>query len=138
MADRVPHPCEVAESTGRLVHGIEPFALFCAYHLGITAENRAVFQNIHHVARRFATSVEVIQEALIAYGLDSDTLIHSPFPLASAQADVQVSPPGVDLVGLARMHYEALLQTPPGGRDWEAEMREAAEENRRIFDEDKG
>ena len=131
-----PHPSRQAELEGDFVAGIEPFALFCAYHLGITEENRYRFQNVHEVARRFGASVEAVQSALKAYGLDPDTLIHSGFELASAQADVQLSPPGVDLTVLARMHYEALLEAEPSERDWEAELRQAEEENRRIFGDD--
>lgn len=131
-----PHPARVAEERRVLVAGIEPFALFCAYHLGITAENRYRFQNVHEVARRFGVRVDEVQAALARYGLDPDTLIHSGFDLASAQADVQLSPDGVDLTVLARMHYEALLDAEPGGRDWEAELSQAKEENQRIFGEE--
>lgn len=136
MSDRPLHPSRRAELEDELVAGIEPFALFCAYHLGITEANGYRFQNVHEVARRFAASVEEVQEALKAYALDPDTLVHSGFDLAAAQADVQLSPPGVDLVVLARMHYEALLEAEPSTRDWEAELKQAAEENREIFGDD--
>lgn len=127
------HPARLAEQNARYHCGLEPFALFCAYHLGIGEDNRCRFQNVNEVARRFGVSVADVQEALCAYGLDSDTLIDTDFDLASAQADVQVSPPGVDLVSLARMHYDALLCAEPKARDWEAELAEAAAENERIF-----
>lgn len=136
MASRDLHPSRRAELHGDFIAGIEPFALFCAYHLGITDENRYRFQNVHEVARRFAASVDEVQEALRAYALDPDTLVHSGFDLAAAQADVQLSPPGVDLVVLARMHYEALLEAEPSARDWDAELRQAEEENRKIFGDD--
>jgi hypothetical protein len=126
------HPAKVAEREGAYL-GIDPFALFCAYHLGITAENRYAFQNLHQVARRFGVDASEVQEALRRYALDPDVLLHAGFDLASAQADVQLSPEGVDLVVLARMHYEALLEAEPGARDWEGELRAAAEENERIF-----
>lgn len=116
-----------------MVAGIEPFALFCAYHLGITAENTYRFQNVHEVARRFGVSVDEVQDALRAYALDPDVLLHAGFDLAAAQADVQLSPPGVDLTVLARMHYEAVLDAEPFARDWEDELSRAAEENGRIF-----
>lgn len=127
------HPARRAEAGFGLVAGIDPFALFCAYHLGITPENTYRFQNVHEVARRFRVSAEEVLEALRAYALDSDVLIHSGFDLASAQADVQLSPAGVDLTVLARMHYEAVLEAEPNARDWDDELSRAAEENERIF-----
>lgn len=127
------HPARRAERGHGVVSGIDPFALFCAYHLGITAENRYRHQNLHEVARRFGVSSDEVQEALRAYALDPDVLLHSGFDLASAQADVQLSPAGVDLVVLARMHYEAVLDAEPGGRDWQAELARAASENEEIF-----
>lgn len=127
------HPARRAEAGEGVVAGIDPFALFCAYHLGITAENTYRFQNVHEVARRFGVSSEEIQDALRAYRLDPDVLIHVGFDLASAQADVQLSPEGVDLTVLARMHYEAVLEAEPNARDWQEELSRAAEENEAIF-----
>lgn len=132
------HPARLAEQNARFQSGLEPFALFCAYHLGIGEDNRCRFQNVNEVARRFGVGVSELQEALRAYALDSDTLIDVDFDLASAQADVQVSPPGVDLVSLARMHYDALLEAAPKSRDWEAELADAAAENELIFGSPQG
>lgn len=133
MSKAEQHPARLAEQNARFLSGLEPFALFCAYHLGIGEDNRCRFQNVNEVARRFGVSVSEVQEALRAYALDSDTLINMDFDLAGAQADVQVSPPGVDLVSLARMHYDALLEAAPKSRDWEAELADAAAENELIF-----
>lgn len=127
------HPARRAERGEGVVSGIDPFALFCAYHLGISDENTYRHQNLHDVARRFGVGRDDVQEALRAYALDPDVLLHSGFDLASAQADVQLSPAGVDLTVLARMHYEAVLDAEPGGRDWQSELSRAAEENERIF-----
>jgi hypothetical protein len=126
------HPARLA-ARGQAYLGIDPFELFCAYHLGITAENHYRFQNLHQVARRFGVEAEEVQEALRRYGLDPDVLLHTGFDLASAQADVQLSPAGVDLTVLARMHYEALLDSEPNTRDWEGELEQAARENELIF-----
>jgi hypothetical protein len=127
------HPARRAERGQGRCSGIDPFALFCAYHLGITDENTYRFQNVHEVARRFGKSSDEVQAALAAYRLDSDVLLHSGFDLASAQADVQLSPAGVDLTVLARMHYEAVLDAEPFARDWEAELSRAREEKEEIF-----
>lgn len=127
------HPARRAERGHGVVSGIDPFALFCAYHLGISAENSYRFQNVHEVARRFGVSSDEVQTALRAYALDPDVLLHSGFDLASAQADVQLSPAGVDLTVLARMHYEQVLDAEPGARDWQGELSRAAAENEEIF-----
>jgi hypothetical protein len=132
------HPARRAERGIGVVSGIDPFALFCAYHLGITDENTYRFQNVHQVARRFGVGADEVQAALEAYALDSDVLIHTGFDLAGAQADVQLSPEGVDLTVLARMHYEAVLEAEPGARDWHEELSRAAEENERIFGRGRG
>jgi hypothetical protein len=121
------------EDEDELLFGIDPFELFCAYHLGITEENTYRFQNANQVARRFDVEVEELFEALRAYGLDPDKLLHSGFDLASAQADVQLSPEGVDLTVLAQMHYESLLSSERDSRDWEAELSRDAAENERTF-----
>ncbi|MFZ9886138.1 MAG: hypothetical protein ACO3JL_01445 [Myxococcota bacterium] len=136
--DQGEHPARRAERGEGVVCGLEPFPLFCAYHLGLTGPQSYRFMNIHQVARHFEVSVDDVQQALIAYQLDSDVLLHIGFDLAAAQADVQLSPAGVDLYALARMHYDTLLQAPTKARDWERELARAAEENDEIFGKDRG
>jgi len=128
-----PHPAELARASGRLVAGIDPFALFCAYHLGLTEQGGYRFQNIHDVARRFHVDTATIEQALLAYGLDTDRMLSSSFDAAAAQVDIQVSPPGVDLLGLAQMHWELLLASTPAARDWKRELDEDAAENERTY-----
>ena len=112
---------------------VDAFDLFCAYHLGITAENTYAFQNAPQVARRFGLDPADLDAQLKHHGLHPDQLIRSDFDLAGAQADIQLSPPGVDLTVLARMHYEMFLEADPEGRDWDAELQQAADENDAIF-----
>ena len=45
-------------------YGITPFELFCAYHLGITADDQYQFQNIHDVAKRFGCVSGVVKQLL--------------------------------------------------------------------------
>jgi hypothetical protein len=123
----------VALTSGHLVRGIDPFELFCAYHLGLTAAGAYKFQNVHDVARRFHVEPTDIEDALRAYGLDTERLLSSSFDTASAQVDIQVSPPGVDLVGLAQMHWEALLDSQENARDWKRELADDEAENARTF-----
>lgn len=127
------HPALRALQSKRFVDGIDPFALFCAYHLGLFPDGRARFAHIHDVARAFSVEKETIERALAAYALTPDDLVHSTFDVASAQADVQVSPPGVDLFLLARMHFDALTESYGESRDWERELAEDAAENDRVF-----
>lgn len=132
------HPARRAERGDGVVCGLEPFALFCAYHLGLTGPQGYRFMNVHQVARHFEVSVDDVQSALAAYQLDSDVLLHGGFDLAAAQADVQLSPAGVDLYGLARMHYDQLLAASPTARDWQRELERAAAENEEIFGREGG
>jgi len=131
--ERAPHPAMAALASGRFTEGIDPFALFCAYHLGLFPDGRARFAHIHDVARAFSVDKEAVERALTAYALTPDDLVHSTFDVASAQADVQVSPPGVDLFLLARMHFDALTESYGETRDWERELADDAAENARVF-----
>ncbi len=113
--------------------GIEAFDLFCAYHLGITAEGGYRFQNIHQVAQRFGTNAGVIRQLLSDLGMDSDTVVHSSFDLAGAQVDIMLAPDGIDRVELARAMYRDFRQAPRRDRDWARELAEDARDNERIF-----
>lgn len=117
----------------RKVFGLDPFDLFCAYHLGITAQNTYRFQNVHDVAQRMDSSAGEVRQALQEYGMDPDAVIHSRFNMASAQVDIQVSPPGVDLKVLGRMHYEEFLGSPKKARAWELELAEDQDANQETF-----
>lgn len=135
--DPQDHPAERARRSRRLVHGLDPFELFCAYHLGLFPDGSVRFANLHQVAQAFGVEPEDVLEALRAYHLDPDRLLHAGVDLAGAQADVQVSPPGVDLTAVALLHYEAALVAEPESRDWRAELEEDEAANRSIFgDED--
>ena len=127
------HPAARARSEGRLVAGLDPFALFCAYHLGITEDGRYRFQNVHDVARRFGVAKDDVDAALRAYAMAAEDLVQSDFDVASAQVDMQVSPAGVDLVGLAAMHWDAFLAAKPRARDWDKELAADAAANEATY-----
>src|SRR5689334_17967624 len=114
-------------------HGIDPCTLFCAYYLGITADDRYEFQNIHQVAKRFGTSPGVIRQLLQDFGMDTDSIVHSTFDLAAAQIDVMRVPEGVSRTEVARAHYEQFLTAPRGQRDWAGELEQDARENEKTF-----
>ena len=112
---------------------LDPFLLFCAYHLGLDARGRRRFSNIHDVARDFGVEVDVVDAALQKHRLDAARLLNLDFDLVSAQLDIQASPPGVDLLSIAQMHWDLLQQAPEKPRDWAAEAEDAARENDAIF-----
>jgi hypothetical protein len=101
---------------------IDPFDLFCAYHLGITQEDTYRIQNIHEVARRFGTNAAAVRQTLSAYGMDADDIVHSGFDLASAQIDIMVAPAGISRRELARPLFDEFRAAPRRARDWAKEM----------------
>lgn len=112
---------------------IEPFSLFCAYHLGITEEGAYRFQNIHQVAKRFGTNAGVIKQLLSDFDMDSDTIIHSSFDMAGAQVDIMLAPEGINRTELGRDFYEQFRAAPRRTRNWARELEEDARANERIF-----
>jgi hypothetical protein len=114
-------------------HKLDPFALFCAYYLGINADDTYRQANIQDVARRFGVSTGVIKQALYDYHMDPDTLLNCDFDLAMAQIDIQVSPPGVSKTELARGIFEEFQASKKGSRDWERQLAEDREANSRVF-----
>jgi hypothetical protein len=129
-----PEPRREVVNTGLAQrNGIDAFELFCAYHLGITADNGYAFQNIHQVAKRLKTNAAVIRQILSELGMDPDAIVHSSFDLASAQVDIMLAPEGVSRVELARELYQEFRQAPRRDRNWAKELAEDARENERIF-----
>jgi hypothetical protein len=114
-------------------YGVAPFDLFCAYHLGITADGGYRFQNVHDVARRFGCSSGVIKQLLTEFGMDSDSIVQSKFDMASAQVDVMAAPEGVSRDEMARAMYDEYRRAPRRARDWKSELAEDARENERVF-----
>ncbi len=112
---------------------INPFDLFCAYHLGITADKSYKPANIHDVARRFGVESAEIRQALQANGMDPETMLDIDFDLTMAQIDIQVAPEGVDRVELAKGIFEEFRAAPRKKRDWRRLLEEDARENRKTF-----
>lgn len=109
------------------------FALFCAYHLGLDRFGRRRFATIHDVARAVGVDRDAVDAALVRHGLDAASMLQRDFDLASAQLDIQASPPGVDLVTIAQMHWELFCEAPVRERDWSREADDDARENERVF-----
>lgn len=114
-------------------HGIDAFALFCAYHLGITASDGYEFQNVHQVARRFGVSSGIIKQILQDLAMDPDRLVNSDFDLSSAQIDVLEVPDGVSRTEVAREHWDAFRRAKLKPRDWQRELAADARANESTF-----
>jgi len=115
------------------VANLEPFDLFCAYHLGIGPNKQYKPSNINEVANRFRQEPGIIRQALKEYGMDSASLLDRDFDMALAQLDIQVAPEGVDRLELAKTIYEDYLESPYQKRDWKKILDEDRMENRKIF-----
>ena len=115
------------------VANLEPFDLFCAYHLGIGPNKQYKPSNINEVANRFRQEPGIIRQALKEYGMDSASLLDRDFDMALAQLDIQVAPEGVDRLELAKTIYEDYLESPYQKRDWKKILDEDRKENRKIF-----
>lgn len=122
-------PESLRDAEGR----IDPFELFCAYHLGITADGGYRLQNIHDLARRFGVPPGELKQALTEYEMDPQTMINSDFDLTLAQLDMQVAPEGVDRRELAKVWFEEFQNARPNSRDWQKEIADDAKENEKIF-----
>ncbi len=109
------------------------FWLFCAYHLGLDRQGHKRAMNVHDVARDFRLPVADIRDALERFGLTSERMMNLDFDLPSARLDIEVSPPGVDLPSIARMHWELLQAAPDKPRDWQSELSDDERENERVF-----
>jgi hypothetical protein len=116
-----------------LAASIDPFQLFCAYHLGIGPDKRYAPANIHDVGRRFGVDAGVIRQVLQEHKMDPETVMNTDFDLAMAQIDIQVAPEGVDRVELAKEIYREFRAASPKPRDWRRLLDEDARENAKIF-----
>lgn len=133
--DRRDAPQQQRSGTSELAqrYKIDPFELFCSYHLGITEEGSYRFQNIHQVAKRFKSNAGVIKQVLTDLGMDSDAIVHSTFDMGSAQVDVMLAPEGVSRVEIAKELYAEFRSAPRRSRDWKRELEQDARDNERTF-----
>ena len=123
-------------STGgvkKIISNIDPFELFCAYHLGIGPNKEYKQSNINEVANRFSVNPAVIHQVSKEYEMDSGSLLDRDFDLALAQLDIQVAPEGIYRTELAKSIYEDFLNAPYRKRDWKKILEDDRKENRKIF-----
>ena len=122
-----------SSNSKNLVANIDPFELFCAYHLGISADKTYKMSNINQVASRFRVDPSVIHQAVKSYAMDSASLLDLDFDMALAQLDIQVAPEGVDRIELAKGVYAEFLEAPKVKRDWKKMIEEDRKENLKVF-----
>ena len=115
--------------------GIDPFELFCAYHLGITSQNQYRPSNINDVANRFKIDVGTTRQILKEYEMDAASLLDRDFDMALAQLDIQVAPEGINRTELGRSIFEDFLQAPIKKRDWKKILEDDKKENAKTFDQ---
>ena len=116
-----------------LTGNLDPFNLFCAYHLGIGPKKEYKPANLNEVARRFGQDPATVRQALKECGMDSASLLDRDFDMALAQLDIQVAPEGIDRMELAKSIYEDFLAAPHVKRDWKKILEEDRKENRKVF-----
>jgi len=86
------------EDAGRF----DAFGLFCAYHLGISPDDRYQKPNLDEIARRFGTNPEGIRKALVEFKIDEASIRQARFDIEGAQMDIRVAPEGISRVEIAR------------------------------------
>ena len=116
-----------------LTGNLDPFNLFCAYHLGIGPKKEYRPSNLNEVARRFGQDPATVRQALKESGMDSASLLDRDFDMALAQLDIQVAPEGIDRIELAKSIYEDFLAASHVKRDWKKILEEDRKENRKVF-----
>ncbi len=117
----------------QLTFGLDPFVLFCAYHLGLLPDGTRRQLNLHEVARSLKVAPGAVRQALTQYGMDADAMMNLEFSVVDAQVDVQVAPPGIDPLEVARAHYQEFLDSPFTPRNWQKILAEDARENDKVF-----
>ena len=113
--------------------GIDPFELFCAYHLGISSQNQYRPSNINDVSNRFKIDIGTTRQILKEYGMDSASLLDRDFDMALAQLDIQVAPEGINRTELGRSIFEDFLGAPIKKRDWKKILEDDKKENAKTF-----
>ena len=116
-----------------LTGNLDPFNLFCAYHLGIGPKKEYRPSNLNEVARRFGQDPATVRQALKECGMDSASLLDRDFDMALAQLDIQVAPEGIDRMELAKSIYEDFQASTHVKRDWNKILENDRKENRKIF-----
>lgn len=90
-----------------------PFAVFCAYHLGITQDERYSEPDRRRVARHFDMTPEELDAYLEQHHLTVGHLDDADFDVRGAREDIRVAPSGISRVELARTMYAEVRGAEP-------------------------
>jgi hypothetical protein len=93
----------------------DPFGLFCAYYLGITASDGYQKPQLEEVARRFGMSPKEVRDLLGEHGLDEESVRKVDFDLEGAQLDIRLAPEGISRTEVARDLWQDYLQAKADG-----------------------
>jgi len=119
---------------------VDPFALFCAMHLGIGTDDNYQPMGVPGVARRFGTDARSIRDAMRDYALDNDSLRKLDYRLDWARMDARSVPEGISRTEIARIHWTEFLEAAKEVRDWQSILSVPAfvEEEEEEEDDDEG
>ena len=87
----------------------DAFALFCAYHLGVTSDDGYQKPSLDGTARRYGLPPDEIKGLLQQYDLDPESIARTDFDLEGAKLDVRLAPEGMSRTEIARDHFESYL-----------------------------
>jgi hypothetical protein len=96
---------------------LEPFDMFCVYHLHITPDNRYKKKiRQREINGYFECSGDEFHDTLRRYGMDRKSVHRSGFDISLARLDMRVAPEGLDKRELARVLFDEFLEKNPGVR----------------------
>lgn len=96
------------------VSRLEPFELFCVYHLGLWRDAQTRAPHLVDTARRIGIEPGLLKHALTQHRLDPESISQTRFDVELARMDIQVSPPGISKRELARSLYQELVEELEG------------------------
>lgn len=115
---------EIARVEGDVSH-LDPFELFCAYHLGLGRDGSVRPTSLPDTARRFNIAPGLAKHALFQYAMDPESLTTAAYDMELARMDIQVSPPGISKRELARSLYQDFVEALGERCTWESFARKA-------------
>ena len=112
---------------------LEPQALFCWYYLGVNPEGGYGFVNANQLARTLNWTTAELMEALRQGKMHPDQVLHTDFPLAHYQVQLQLAAEKESSRGLltqAQQAYAGWHARRGKKRDWLDEIEREREEDR--------
>ena len=85
---------------------LDPFTLFCAYHLGITPDDGYHEPRPDEVARRFGITREELFAKLRDFRIDNESIAATGFDMEGAKLDIRLAPEGISRTETARTLFE--------------------------------